>query len=289
MAGRDDVGRVYLALSDVYATRGEAGMRDRFLVLAADAALAAGQPADADKLRRQLLQHSPHHLLKPYGSFAQAVEAPDLAAYIKDLRQSYPPETAGTLLASLRKEGVTARGNAPPRSPAQSGEPATRTPSPRMNPPLDATQPPPKAEPAIYKMRDVKDESAPSDVAATLPPNTRYADLAATLPPNSRHPDLAATLPPEGVRVPGASSAAKPTRPTKVEAGAAGRRKAERPAPVPGSSARPFAPYTSTPAAGVADDASRDGSWLAALLFGLVITAGVVWLAWTLARPFLST
>src|SRR5688572_24187740 len=101
MSARTDLGELYAAIAAAYERRGEAGMRDRFLVLAADAALAAGNAADAERLRRRLLQHSPHHLLKPYDSFEQAAVVPDLAAYIKDLRENYPSETARRLLNSL--------------------------------------------------------------------------------------------------------------------------------------------------------------------------------------------
>src|SRR5262249_52116713 len=51
---------VYRELADRFAERGDAAMRDRFLILAADAALAAGLPDEAEWLRHRLLQASRH-------------------------------------------------------------------------------------------------------------------------------------------------------------------------------------------------------------------------------------
>ena len=68
---------VYKELADHYERQKQPAMRDRFLVLAADAAWKAGQHEEAEQLRQRLLQANPHHLLKPYSSFAQALQAPD--------------------------------------------------------------------------------------------------------------------------------------------------------------------------------------------------------------------
>jgi hypothetical protein len=93
---------VYKELADHYERQKQPAMRDRFLVLAADAAWKAGQPDEAERLRQRLLQANPHHLLKPYSSFAQALEAPDVQTYIRDLRTNYPPELADGLLRNVR-------------------------------------------------------------------------------------------------------------------------------------------------------------------------------------------
>src|SRR6516165_1384762 len=104
---------VYQELADWYEQRGQAQMRDRFLVLAADAALTAGKPEEAERLRQRLLRQNPHHLLKPYASLAEALKAPDVQGYVADLRRSYSPETAEHLRDSLR-----ANAEGPPEEPA---------------------------------------------------------------------------------------------------------------------------------------------------------------------------
>jgi hypothetical protein len=98
--------RVYKDLAEHYQRQGQPAMRDRFLVLAADAALAAGSAAEAERLRQRLLQVNPHHLLKPYKSFAEASQAPDVQTYVGDLRANYPPDTAENLLRDLRAEDL---------------------------------------------------------------------------------------------------------------------------------------------------------------------------------------
>src|SRR4051794_14608903 len=97
MAAGNEVVTLYREIADIYDRRGQGSMRDRFLVLAADAALNTGQADEAEALRRRLLASSPHHLLKPYNSFGEALQAPDLASYVRDLRRNYPPQAAAQL------------------------------------------------------------------------------------------------------------------------------------------------------------------------------------------------
>lgn len=81
-----------------------ARQRDIFLVLAADAAFAAGRADDAERLRLHLLLLSPHSLLRPYASFADALQARDIQDYIADLRRLHPPDQAEQ---RLRDENAT--------------------------------------------------------------------------------------------------------------------------------------------------------------------------------------
>jgi hypothetical protein len=104
METRMSIFEVYKELAEIYERKGPAPMRDRFLVLAAEAALAEGRFEEAERLRGRLLQANPHHLLKPYGSFVQALRAADVQTYVNDLRQNYPPEEARKLLNNLRGE-----------------------------------------------------------------------------------------------------------------------------------------------------------------------------------------
>lgn len=105
--------RIYCELADWHQEQGQPQQRDRFLVLAADAALAAGQREEAERLRHRLLQLNPHHLLKPYASFAEALRAGDVQSYLTALRQSHPWEAAERLLATLRPDEAGGR-NGPP-------------------------------------------------------------------------------------------------------------------------------------------------------------------------------
>jgi hypothetical protein len=96
--------QAYEELAVWYDRQGQAKLRDWFLVLAADAAVALGQPDHAERLRQRLLHVNPHHLLRPYATFAEALRSPDVQSYVADLRRNYPPETAEQLLQSTRRK-----------------------------------------------------------------------------------------------------------------------------------------------------------------------------------------
>src|SRR5580704_12096547 len=96
----------FLALVELYEQRDEPKMRDRFLILAADAAFASGQLQEAERLLQRLLQVSPHHMLKGYRTFAEAVSAEPVRVYIHDLKQNYPANIVQNLLESLRGRTV---------------------------------------------------------------------------------------------------------------------------------------------------------------------------------------
>lgn len=95
-----DLRQVYRELADNYERLGQSQFRDRFLVLAASASFSAGDVAAAESYRQRLLRTNPHHLLKPYASFAQAMETTDIQLYIRDLQQNYPADVAQGLLNS---------------------------------------------------------------------------------------------------------------------------------------------------------------------------------------------
>ncbi|HYV38297.1 MAG TPA: hypothetical protein VE988_21620 [Gemmataceae bacterium] len=106
---------IYEELAGLYDRQGQAKLRDWFLVLAADVALARGQEDDAERLRRRLLHVNPHHLLRPYESFAEALDSSDVAKYVADLRKHYPLETAEQLLRSAKKKPVVTAATVEPR------------------------------------------------------------------------------------------------------------------------------------------------------------------------------
>jgi hypothetical protein len=91
----------YRKLAEYHHNHGQPQNRDRFLVLAADSAFADGRADEAETLRQRLLRYNPHHLLKPFASFGQALKSPDVQTYLSDLRRSYPVHLAADLLASL--------------------------------------------------------------------------------------------------------------------------------------------------------------------------------------------
>ncbi len=99
------VERVYQELANCYEYQGQAQMRDRFLILAADALLSAGRTEEVERVRARLLEQNPHHLIKPYSTFGEALGAPDVRNYVEGLRRMYPPESAAQLLESLRTGG----------------------------------------------------------------------------------------------------------------------------------------------------------------------------------------
>jgi hypothetical protein len=112
--------RAYEELADQHERKGEARQRDIFLVLAADAALSGGRRDDAERLRARLLKLSPHHLLRPYPSFAEALKSTDIQDYLADLRRQFPPQ-AGDPLVFKMKEPLE-------RPPPPRGRPASKSP-----------------------------------------------------------------------------------------------------------------------------------------------------------------
>lgn len=94
----DKLQQMYEELAQRHERQQEARQRDIFLVLAADAALAAGNGAEAERLRKRLLQLSPHSLLRPYVSFAEALKSSDIQDYVADLRRLFPPSQAEKLV-----------------------------------------------------------------------------------------------------------------------------------------------------------------------------------------------
>jgi hypothetical protein len=194
-----DLMDTYRKLADWHHQHGHPQQRDRFLVLAADAAHAEGHDDQAEALRIRLLRHNPHHLLKPYTSFAQALTADDVKSYVSDLRRSYPADTAAQLLASLPGQGGT--------SPERGGTviPATQPvidldnqPKRKGPEPADAPAKRKAAESGdalkVYRVRDEpapvarpgpdKERPLPAKVAGPLPPKpTPAAKVPRSVPP----------------------------------------------------------------------------------------------------------
>jgi hypothetical protein len=140
--------QTYEQLAERYERQQEPRQRDNLLVLAADAAFNGGQAAEAERLRRRLLELNPHHLLRPFASFAEAVESPDVRDLLADLRRQYPPEYVERLLGKMERNMAPSASATPPvsgngprvSSPPRSG---AKPPSPyeRYEPPPPAREP----------------------------------------------------------------------------------------------------------------------------------------------------
>ncbi len=118
MASPENLVVIYKELADWHERQGQPQMRDRFLVLAADAAQSAGRPVEANLLLARLLRSSPHHLLKPYASFTEAMKSPDVQRHVTELRRAHPPVQAERQFDELR-----ARRGAAPATANESHEP----------------------------------------------------------------------------------------------------------------------------------------------------------------------
>jgi hypothetical protein len=260
MAPYPDTLSVYRELADRYDQLGQFSMRDRFLMLAAGAALDAGQAAEAERLRGRLLQQNRHHMLRPYGSFEEAVGAPDVQTYLGDLKANYPLELATQLLATL-KEGKEPKPLAQRR-------------------PFGPSQPPSPSRPAIPPTAPVVDPYQPTD-----PPEQRESVI-----PYKMTEDVAMTAP-----IPDLTGIPRPARqmnprggiPIATSPAEAERQPRRETAPEP----RPRAASIPRPAADApALQPTREetgGAWLCFVLTGVAATAGVAVAAFTLARPFL--
>lgn len=149
---------VYQQLADAFDHDGQAPMRDRFLVLAADAALAAGLRDEAERLRHRLLERNPHHLLRPFASFAEALRSTDVKDYLADLRTKYPPVAAERLLGSLRP---------PPSAPADN--PTAPASALHKDEEADALRKPAAAPFKVYSMQESEDERTQKAPARPIP------------------------------------------------------------------------------------------------------------------------
>jgi hypothetical protein len=169
MSSPNDLVTVYRELAEWNDRLGQAQARDRFLVLAADAALCAGLDAEAELLRQRLLKLSPHHMLRPFASFAEALSSPDVQGYVGELRRSWPPAAAEEMLAKIRARG------APPR-PARGIPPTT--------PVLDLDEPPAPEPLKVYRDQDA--DAPPRKPAAPPPPRPKQTGLPRPAAPPAR-------------------------------------------------------------------------------------------------------
>jgi hypothetical protein len=246
--------RTYADLADHFDGQDQPKQRDWFLVLAADAAQAAGQPAEADRLLGRLLTLNPHHLLRPFASFAEALRSPDVENYVGSLRRSYPPARAAQILQAEQGRNAV-------EPPTLTQEP--QRPSPR---PAPASAPARSEDPQVIfaRLRAAPQEAPPAPPPAPPPPPPPLPRVA---PPPPRPAERAS--PP----VPQSRPAPRAPAPPRAPARAPDPLPEPRPAPK-GRSAPPEPPTAASPVV-------PTGLFLLLLLLGLGLTV------WTFGRPFL--
>lgn len=251
MAKYEQALRVYEQLAVCYESQGQAKLRDWFLVLAADTALSAGQTDAAEAFRLRLLQLNPHHLLKPYASFAEAMQSKDIKGYVADLRVTYPPGVAADLLQS---QAATA--NDVGREHSEAALPAR----------VVGTRPQPSAPSAaetelkVYRVSAATSQSEPLARQPSLPP-TRPAPAQALPESTWLPPPVAPSMPTLAVSRP------MPHRPV--------------------AALEPVLPRT-TLAAPTTDPDTATGAWVSTLLFVLVLLLSLGWTVYAFVRPFVE-
>jgi len=98
----ETIQRIYHELAVRYDRQRESGLRDVFLLLAADVAYTSGRPDEAERLHQNMREANPGGLLQTYPSFEAAIRSLDIQDYLADLRRQYPPEEAEKLLLNVR-------------------------------------------------------------------------------------------------------------------------------------------------------------------------------------------
>jgi len=98
----ETIQHIYHELSIRYDRQREGGLRDVFLLLAADVALASGRGDEAERLHQEMIEVNPNSIVRPFPSFAAALQSLDIQDYLADLRRQFPPEEAEKLLLKVR-------------------------------------------------------------------------------------------------------------------------------------------------------------------------------------------
>lgn len=250
--------QLYLELADYYDQRGEAQSRDRFLVLAADAAMTAGDHTEAEHLRQRLLSLNPHHLLKPFKSFEEALKSRDVTDYINALRRRHPADQVTNLVES------TVRPTTPPARIVEPG-PHLHVPPPQ---PVRVEPVPIQRPVEVYQMRP-PEEPAPT----TIKP--RPVPAPPSLPGAPANPGR-----PRPVAEARSSPQSLPPLPLSPEPSRTRAPSPFRPEPVP-------LPHPSVPVYQGIRMAPTPGAWLCSVLYVLFLVGGIGLAIYSLGRVFL--
>jgi hypothetical protein len=248
MASAEKTIRTYRELARGYDTQGQAQVRDRFLVLAADAALAGDRCDEAEQIRQELLRLNPHHLLKPFTTLAQALQSVDVKNYIDGLRRTYPLESAEQMLEQMRHEGEA---------------PLTLAPLPDSDHGVPSSQPEPTLVwPAEAQVAERPRETPAARSTQTTPPPEppKAKPTSALIEPIPFAPEPKKPVYPVGKRAPG-------TAPPRSK----------------GTKAAPFGAFSEPDS----EAKPVEGNWLATVLFFLVLAVAMALAVYTLIRPFL--
>jgi hypothetical protein len=254
MANTERARQVYEDLAQCYERQNQAKQRDWFLVLAADAAQAGGRGDEAERLRGRLLHVNPHHMLRPFDSFADSLTSPSIQGYLDDLRRLYPVAAAEQLLEDMRQ--VAGRSEAGEQTRGAVRKPAVET------LPLGLGAVPEEPEVQVFRL-----EAMPAEPRTAVPPRPASAPL----------PRKAA---PASFPVAPAVERAAP-RPVTTPAP---RSRAAMPAP---------AAWTTPPAGSMRsrgpDDEEMDptSAWVSMILFLLLLLAGLGLVGYVLVWPLL--
>jgi hypothetical protein len=301
----DETIRLYEDLATLSDRQGQPQMHDRFLVLAADAAMSGGREDEAERVRRRLLQHNPHHLLKPYRSFAEAMQAPDVVSYVVALRRSHPVDASRQLRESLLKDiGPLALEEEPPEGPTvvaegpdwavsldDEGGPEGLKIYKVLDPPeapKPRAVPPPK--PTVSRPKKTDAAEAPRPKPATRQPAPPLAPPRPVLRSLAPQPEEDEEEVPPTMSVPRPRSVPPP--PPKPSPRAT-QRPAVTPSPTPTREVYGLRPdVEARPAAasnrlGLDDPEDGVAGWVAMFLVGMLVVAGTCLAGYTLIRPFL--
>jgi hypothetical protein len=258
MPSLEQIFQVYVDLADWHERNGPAYVRDRFLILAAEAALNAGRENEAERLRVRLLGLNPHHLLRPFGSFAEALRSPDVDSYVNDLKHTYPPEVADELLEQIRGR------DAPPAEPRPTLPLPPTLPAMELGP-RDPPSPRETPGPVVVYWDDPDARSAPIPKPAKRPVTAPQPPVRPTALPQTVVRPIPVPVPTKPTRP---AATPRPFRPVLAEEPA--RSMPPLPTPVP------------------EDDDAFQATWVPSSLFGLMLMVCVALAAYTLVRPLLA-
>ncbi len=250
MPSADQPVQTYRQLAEHYNEQGEAQLRDRFLILAADAAFTIGRRDEAESLCGRLLQHNPHHMLKPYASFAEALKSVDVRNYVAALRRTHPQDKSRQLLETLQ-----------PNAGAQELQPDLQRSTDN-----ESSQSPEVLQ--VYCLHDDEPEAKPQ-------PHQPRSAPRLTAAPKGRAP--AAHIARPAGHAPSSSPSARPAASEPAERNRSIyplRWETEMPA------------VSATPSAEAGEFEDHAGAWVSGGLFGLIVAASAFAAAYTLVRPF---
>ena len=95
---------LYLRLAQAFKRKLQMPDRDRALVLAGTCAAILNMKSMDDFCRKIILQNNHGHMMKRWGSFAEAIRMEDFGIFLKQLRRRFPIERAETVLSQLNYE-----------------------------------------------------------------------------------------------------------------------------------------------------------------------------------------